>query len=130
MRGAFLAVWFFPNSAYQGATGGAGYAGNGVGNSNGDTASYGTNNTPGIAFVNGGAGGVGGSGSGRNGGFGGGGAAGFTGGGGGGYSGGGAGGYGGVATYSGGGGGSLNNGTNQNNTAGNHAGAGTVVVTW
>ncbi|CAN5271079.1 hypothetical protein BH11MYX1_BH11MYX1_03660 [soil metagenome] len=118
---------FFSNAFDQGCTGGAGYAGNGVGSSNGSS-QYGTANQPGLAFVNGSAGGAAGS-LGRAGGFGGGGAAGFTGGGGGGYSGGGAGGYG-TATYNGGGGGSINNGTNAINTPGNHVGAGTVVLTW
>ncbi len=121
----------FSNSGgYQGGTGGGGYSSNGVNNSDG-AGSYGSPNTPGIAYVNGAAGGVGGSASLRNGGFGGGGSSGFTGGGGGGYSGGGGGSYGGGgAGYSGGGGGSINNGTTPANVAGNHAGAGTVVVTW
>lgn len=113
---------------YQPGTGGGGYSGNGVGASVGDTSRFGTANQPGIAFVNGGAGGVGGS-QGRNGGFGGGGAAGGTGGGGGGYSGGGAGSFSGT-TVAGGGGGSINNGANPVNTGGNHAGDGQVVITW
>jgi len=119
----------YPNPlGYQGGTGGGGYSGDGINNSTGATM-YGTANTPGLSFVDGAAGGIGGSMSGRNGGFGGGGSAGFTGGGGGGYSGGGAGSYAGT-TYSGGGGGSINNGTNQNNVTGNHAGPGAVTITW
>ena len=112
---------------YAGGTGGGGYSGNGIGSSDG-LSSYGTPNGPGLAFTNGSTGGAAGD-QGRPGAFGGGGAAGFTGGGGGGYSGGGAGGYG-AGTYNGGGGGSINSGTNAINTPGNHAGAGTVVVTW
>jgi hypothetical protein len=117
-------------TGYQGGTGGGGYSGDGVGVTQGD-AQFGTPNNPGKAYVNGGAGGIGGS-AGRSGGYGGGGAAGFTGGGGGGYSGGGAGAS--ISTgtqdHSGGGGGSINNGTNQNNAAGNRAGNGQVVITW
>ena len=119
---------FYSNSGgYAGGTGGGGYSGNGIGSSDG-LSSYGTPNGPGLAFTNGSTGGAAGD-QGRPGAFGGGGAAGFTGGGGGGYSGGGAGGYG-AGTYNGGGGGSINSGTNAINTPGNHAGAGTVVVTW
>jgi len=119
------------SGCYQGGTGGGGYLGDGINNSNGNVSSYGTVNTPGRAFMNGGAGGTGGS-SGRNGGFGGGGAAGFTGGGGGGYSGGGAGGSpaSGTVDHSGGGGGSINTGTMPVNVSGNHVGNGQVTITW
>lgn len=92
---------------------------------------YGTVNQPGQAFVDGGAGGVGGS-EGRNGGFGGGGAAGFTGGGGGGYSGGGSSAFGGegLDTYGGGGGGSYAAGTLLESEAGVREGNGQVDVRW
>lgn len=125
-------VW----SGWHAGTGGGGLLGNGVGASSG-SGSYGTPNQPGVAFVNGGAGGPGGS-QGRAGGFGGGGAAGFTGGGGGGYSGGGSSTYGdasacscpGAQTYGGGGGGSYNGGLNQSNDPGVNAGAGRVEIAW
>jgi len=120
------------NTAYHGSTGGGGYTGNGLAASTGDTASYGTANQPGMSYLNGSAGGAGGS-QGRNGAFGGGGSSGYTGGGGGGYSGGGAGANiltGGTATHNGGGGGSLNNGANQTNTPGARAGNGVVTITW
>ncbi|MEI6765950.1 MAG: PKD domain-containing protein [Bacteroidota bacterium] len=118
----------WPWTGWHSGTGGGGLTGNGINNSNGDI-SYGTVNTPGIAFINGGAGGTGGS-LGRNGGFGGGGATGFTGGGGGGYSGGGSGNYQSSPTYGGGGGGSYNGGTNQTNTPGYQSGNGQVIISW
>jgi len=105
-------------SSYKGS-GGGGFYGNG-------TRGYYANGG-GMAFISGGTGGLQGS-SGSPGGFGGGGANGWWGGGaGGGYSGGGGG-----ATdcYGGGGGGSLNNGTNQNNTAGVNTGDGYVSITY
>ncbi len=113
-------------NAGHGGTGAGGFSTSGVGESIGD-ASFGTTNKPGTAFVNGGAGGVGGS-LGRSGGFGGGGSAGFTGGGGGGYSGGGSSGI--AGTIGGGGGGSINAGTNQANEIGVRVGNGQVIVSW
>lgn len=74
-----------PVGAYQQGTGGAGFLTDAMGASNGG-ANFGTPNQPPKAYVNGGAGGIGGD-QGRNGGFGGGGSGGFTGAGGGGYSG-------------------------------------------
>lgn len=112
--------------AGHGGTGAGGFSTGGVGESNGDL-SFGTTNKPGTAFVNGGAGGVGGS-LGRSGGFGGGGSAGFTGGGGGGYSGGGSSGI--AGAIGGGGGGSINTGTNQVNEIGVRVGNGQVIVSW
>lgn len=114
------------NGGFHGGTGGGGLLGDGVNNSvgNGD---FGSSNSPGSSFVNGGAGGVGGS-RGRNGGFGGGGSAGYVGGGGGGYSGGGAGATGPVV--SGGGGGSINAGMNQDNSPGVQTGNGQIILTW
>lgn len=128
-------------TGWHGGSGGGGLTGNGVNLTSGNSASYGSPNAPGMAFINGGAGGVAGNcGSpaisgctpgARNGGFGGGGAAGFTGGGGGGYSGGGAGqGSFSSATSGGGGGGSYNGGTNQTNTAATRIGNGMVVFTY
>jgi hypothetical protein len=126
---------------WHGGSGGGGLLGNGVNLTSGNSTSYGTPNAPGMAFVNGGAGGIAGNcgtpplagctvGA-RNGGFGGGGAAGFTGGGGGGYSGGGAGqGSFSTATSAGGGGGSYNGGTAQTNVAGARLGNGMVVFTY
>lgn len=111
-------------SGWHGGTGGGGFTGDGVNNSAGFT-TYGTSNTPGLAFVNGGAGGTGGS-SGRPGGFGGGGASGFTGAGGGGYSGGGAGTL--TGGVGGGGGGSYNAGSNQANVSATNSGDGKVVI--
>jgi hypothetical protein len=111
---------------YHGGTGGAGFSGDG----NGDSVAT-SNGTPNLApksFLNGGAGGVGGS-LGRDGGFGGGGSSGFTGGGGGGYSGGGAGGYS-TNTRGGGGGGSYNVGDNQDNAPGVRSGNGQVIISW
>ncbi|MCB9231787.1 MAG: hypothetical protein H6581_08990 [Bacteroidia bacterium] len=115
-----------PNSSGCGwpGSGGGGLLGNGgVSNDGG-----------GFAFINGGAGGTDPSGNcvvGGSGGFGGGGAGGNAGGGGGGYSGG-AGGanIGVVPDRGGGGGGSINNGTNQTNTAGVQAGNGQIIITW
>ena len=109
-------------------TGGGGLLTDGVGVSGG-ASSYGTDNNPGLSFLNGGAGGIGGS-SGRNGGFGGGGSAGYSGAGGGGYSGGGSGSHQSSRTYSGGGGGSYNVGANQTNTAGANTGNGQIVISW
>lgn len=111
-------------TGWHGGTGGGGFTGNGINNSAG-SATYGTVNGPGIAYLNGGGGGVPGS-MGRPGGFGGGGSAGFTGGGGGGYSGGGAGST--SGTPGGGGGGSYNAGINQNNIAGVNTGHGRVLI--
>ena len=74
-------------TGWHSATGGGGFLSSGSAASNGN-GSFGTANQPGTAFLDGGAGGLGGD-QGRDGGFGGGGSAGFTGGGGGGYSGGG-----------------------------------------
>ncbi len=116
----------WPWTGWHSGTGGGGLLTNGSASSNGSI-SYGTTNGPGMAFVNGGAGGVGGS-SGRNGGFGGGGAAGFTGGGGGGYSGGGSGTHDSPPTWAGGGGGSYNVGSNQVNLAGINNGNGSVII--
>ena len=120
------ATW--PWAGWHSGTGGGGFSGDGVNDSNGNV-TYGTINTRGKSFINGGAGGTGGS-LGRNGGFGGGGAAGFTGGGGGGYSGGGSGTHDSPANPNGGGGGSYNAGTNPVNTAGVNSGNGTVTITW
>jgi len=118
----------FTWSGWHPGTGGGGLLTDGVGVSGG-SGSYGTDNNPGLSFLNGGAGGIGGS-SGRNGGFGGGGSAGYTGAGGGGYSGGGSGSHRSTRTYSGGGGGSYNVGANQTNTAGANTGNGQVVIVW
>lgn len=118
----------WPWTGWHSGTGGGGFLTDCPQASNGNTGSFGTNNGPGIAFVNGGAGGYGGS-MGRAGGFGGGGAAGFTGGGGGGYSGGGSGTHDAPQTYNGGGGGSYNAGTNQVIIAGMNQGNGSVVIT-
>jgi hypothetical protein len=112
-------------TGWHDGTGGGGFTGNGVNNSVGGSG-FGTPNSPGLAFVNGGDGGTAGS-MGREGGFGGGGASGFTGGGGGGYSGGG-GGTNGSPAQGGGGGGSYNAGTNQINTSGVRTGDGLVVI--
>ena len=114
------------NGGFHGGTGGGGFSTAGVGNSAG-AAEYGTANTPGASYLDGGAGGGGGS-EGRNGGFGGGGASGFTGGGG--YSGGGAGGNVFDATHAGGGGGSLNTGANQDDSPGVRTGDGQVIISW
>lgn len=116
-----------PNGGFHSGTGGGGFVGDGIGNSNGSTADFGTANTPGLSFANGAAGGIGGS-VGRNGAFGGGGSAGFTGGGGGGYSGGGTGTV--DGTYGGGGGGSFNAGGNPDNSPGIHEGPGLVIISW
>lgn len=107
--------------------GGGGYSGNGTNGGNGNG---------GTSFLNGGIGGSGGTANGGtagNGGFGGGGgSSSYTGGGGGGYSGGGAGGIGSCNCGTlgpGGGGGSINNGSNQSNTAGvNTTGNGSVLI--
>lgn len=112
---------------YQQSTAGGGLLTDATASSNGG-AGNGTPNGPGKAFVNGGAGGLGGS-AGRNGGFGGGGASGYSGGGGGGYSGGGnAAGQ--VTTYAGGGGGSFGGGTTPVLEAGINTGNGRVTITW
>ncbi len=114
---------------YHGGTGGGGFFTNGFNDSIG-TLSFGTNNTPGQSFLNGGDGGRGGS-QGRNGGYGGGGAAGFTGGGGGGYTGGGGGGPGLDSTlHGGGGGGSMSAGTNPDNSPGVNSGDGKAIFSW
>ncbi|MBL4636479.1 MAG: hypothetical protein JKY56_21655, partial [Kofleriaceae bacterium] len=114
---------------YHGGTGGGGFFTDGFYDSVGAT-SFGTKNTPGQSFLNGGDGGRGGS-LGRNGGYGGGGAAGFTGGGGGGYTGGGAGGPGTDATlHGGGGGGSISSGTNPDSSPGVNSGDGKVIFSW
>jgi hypothetical protein len=120
------ATW--PWSGWHSGTGGGGFNTNGSAASNG-ASTYGTINGPGIAFVNGGAGGTAGS-LGRAGGFGGGGAAGFTGGGGGGYSGGGSGTHDAPQTYNGGGGGSFNAGTSPLAQSGVNTGNGRVVISW
>jgi hypothetical protein len=117
----------WPWTGWHSGTGGGGFLTDCPQPSNGNT-SFGTINGPGIAFVNGGAGGFAGS-MGRPGGFGGGGAAGFTGGGGGGYSGGGSGTHDSPQTYNGGGGGSYNSGTNQTMTEGVRSGNGEIVIT-
>ena len=121
------ATW--PWGGWHSGTGGGGFLGDGVGDSNGNVGEFGTINTAGKAFVNGGAGGVGGS-RGRSGGYGGGGAAGFTGGGGGGYSGGGSGTHDPPGTPNGGGGGSFNAGTDPSGVAGFNSGHGQVIITW
>ncbi len=109
-------------------TGGGGFFGDGKRSSDGSTANYGAANQPGVAFLNGGLGGLSGALE-RDGGFGGGGAAGFTGGGGGGYSGGGGGGF--QANLSGGGGGgSFNTGEKQENTVGVNTGDGVITLSW
>ena len=118
----------WPWTGWHSGTGGGGFYTDGSANSNGNEAYYGTINGKGIAFLNGGDGGFGGS-MGRAGGFGGGGAAGFTGGGGGGYSGGGSGTHDMPAPHSGGGGGSYNDGTDQDNTAGANTGNGLIIIT-
>lgn len=119
----------FPNMGFHGGTGAGGFLSGGVNNSVG-LAVYGTPNSPGSSFANGGAGGIGGS-VGRNGGFGGGGSSGYTGGGGGGYSGGGAGGNPLVGSpHAGGGGGSLNLGVNQDNSPSVRSGDGQVIIVW
>ena len=124
-NGGVTFIW----SGWHSGTGAGGFSGNGVGTTTGST-SYGTPNNPGTSYLNGGAGGIGGS-SGRNGGFGGGGSSGFSGGGGGGYSGGGSGGFQApLGSYSGGGGGSYNVGSNQSNSSGVRSGNGQVVITW
>jgi hypothetical protein len=120
------ATW--PWLGWHSGTGGGGFLTNGVNDSNGNP-SYGTINQSGRAYVNGGAGGLGGS-LGRNGGYGGGGSAGFTGGGGGGYSGGGSGTHDAPGNPNGGGGGSYNSGTSPTNTAGFNTGNGAVIISW
>lgn len=120
----------YSNAGFHGGTGGGSFVSPGEDSSNGDLKLYGSANGPGESFMNGGAGGQGGS-LGRDGGFGGGGASGFTGGGGGGYTGGGASGPGLDSTLiGGGGGGSINNGTSPDNSEGENAGPGKVIVTW
>ncbi len=118
----------WPWTGWHSGTGGGGFTGDGSAWSNG-ASDFGTPSGPGIAFLNGGAGGVAGS-SGRAGGFGGGGSAGFTGGGGGGYSGGGSGTHDAPQTYNGGGGGSYNAGGDQVMESGVRGGAGSVVISW
>ena len=114
---------------YHGGTGGGGFFTDGFFDSVG-TVSFGTKNSPGQSFLNGGDGGRGGS-KGRDGGYGGGGAAGFTGGGGGGYTGGGAGGPAVDATlHGGGGGGSMTAGTNPDSSPGVNSGDGKVIFSW
>ena len=127
VRGNGGTTW--PWTGWHSGTGGGGFYGDGVNNSNGNTGSFGTINTFGRAYVNGGAGGTGGS-LGRSGGYGGGGAAGFTGGGGGGFSGGGSGSHDAPANPNGGGGGSYNAGTAPSMTAGFQTGNGQVIITW
>ena len=113
---------------FHSGTGGGGFFGNGIGLSDGNQGDFGTPNSPGLSFVSGGAGGIGGS-QGRGGGFGGGGAAGFTGGGGGGYSGGGGGAISNLS-YGAGGGGSFCAGADPVLEAGAQTGDGQVVISW
>ncbi|MDP3910671.1 MAG: hypothetical protein Q8Q14_09795 [Gemmatimonadales bacterium] len=118
-------------TGWHGGNGGGGLTGDGINNTAGSS-TYGTPNTPGLAFINGGAGGTVGTGVGaRVGGFGGGGPSGFSGGGGGGYSGGGAGGVtSGGTVGAAGGGGSFNGGTDPSNSAAVRAGNGLVTITY
>jgi hypothetical protein len=117
--GGFLTDGFGGDGNWDGGTPGvAGTLGGGVSHANGGAGGV----SGGCQFqANNGAYGCGGGGAGEYGGSG-----------GGGYSGGGGGQYidaAGIANYGGAGGGSINNGTDQTNTADNHAGDGVVIIT-